>query len=165
MTDEEKIGFYLAAEEIRGRLGLSRGAAEKKLRELCASGEVRSWKQPYTIVRGEPQGEGPPERIVPSEWRTVEVDLAIDADGCENFVNVSKEDFEYWLTGIKAMSQRDAAILKRLRAGERPPKVPWKKFCNAIRTDAGGSTNGRLARGFSDKQIRRTVEKLDMRTS
>jgi hypothetical protein len=165
----EWINFYLAADKICERLGLSRGAARKTLQELCASREVRSQKQPYSMVGNEFQGEGPPVQILPAEWRTTEVDLTIDADGCRYLVDVSKEDFEYWLgnqTAIKALSPRDAAILKRLRAGERPPKVvPWKKFCNDIRRDAGGLTNGRPARGFSDKQIRRTVEKLDKRTS
>jgi hypothetical protein len=87
--DEARLSFYFAVEEIERRRGISRGAAQRTLREWCASGDIRSWKQPYSLVRGEPQEEGPWERIEPSEWKTREVDLTTDADGCNYFVQVS----------------------------------------------------------------------------
>jgi hypothetical protein len=92
----DEMHFYFAVQEIERRLGFSRGAAEKRLRELCASGEVRSWKKPYLDVGG---GYAQPmapewERVLPSEWKTREVDLAADADGYENCVRVSKVDLE-----------------------------------------------------------------------
>ena len=49
--DEDQTSFYSAAQEIERRFGLSPGAAQAKLRELCASGEVRSVKQPYSCSR------------------------------------------------------------------------------------------------------------------
>ena len=156
----DKKSFYIAANEIGQRHSLSPGAAQTKLRELCASGLVRSWRQPYSMVNGVPEGEGPPERIEPIAWRRNEIDLMTDADGCSYFVDVSMVDLDAQL-GPTKRSPRDAAIIKRLQAGEQPPdKVPWKKFCDNIRDDAEGWIDNRQrpALGFSNKQIQRAVK-------
>jgi hypothetical protein len=61
--------FAVAAEEIRTRLGMSLGFAETKLRELCASGNVRSIK--YNNYSEGPSDMTEPEEpvlIKPSEW-------------------------------------------------------------------------------------------------
>jgi hypothetical protein len=98
MRDEPWIDFHFAVGEARKRLGLSRGAAEKKLQDACASREIRTWKEPYSLTaRGEPQGEGPPVFVPAAEWRATEVDQATDEDGCHYWVRISKEDFEFWL--------------------------------------------------------------------
>jgi hypothetical protein len=52
MHDEPWLSFYTASQEIERRLGLSKGAAQKKLREACASGDPRSRKQPYAWING-----------------------------------------------------------------------------------------------------------------
>jgi hypothetical protein len=97
VIDEPWLSFYFAAQEIEERLGLSRGAAQAKLREACATGEVRSLKQPYVMIIFQPVMKGPRERIKPSEWRLDEIDLMIDADGYAYFVDVSERDFLFWL--------------------------------------------------------------------
>ena len=94
---DDHLAFYSACQEIERSLGISPGQAQAKLRELCRSGEVRSWREPYSIQGGEPQGEGPSERIEPSEWRQREIDLMTDSDGCRYFVSVSETDFQKWL--------------------------------------------------------------------
>jgi hypothetical protein len=102
MMREPCVHFLSAAEEIHKQLGLSRGAAQKRLREVCASGEIRAWKEPYSLtVRGEPQGEGPPEFVNAAEWRATEVDQATDEDGCHYWVRLSEEDFKYWFSQRK----------------------------------------------------------------
>jgi hypothetical protein len=93
---DDQLAFLLGAQQIE-RLGMTPGAAQAKLRELCASGEVRSWGEPYSMLNGEPQGEGPSKRIEPSEWRQREIDLMTDSDGCRYFVNVSRPDLLGWL--------------------------------------------------------------------
>ena len=94
---DDQQSFFFAVQEIKTALGISSGAAQMKLRELCKSGEVRSWKQPYSMRWREPHGEGPSERIQPSEWRHHEIDLMTDSDGCKYFVDVSKTDLGDWL--------------------------------------------------------------------
>jgi len=95
--DEPWLSFYFAAQEIEERLGLSRGAAQAQLRQVCATGEVRSKKQPYTMVIFQPKVEGPWEQITPGEWRLEEIDLMIDGAGRAYFVDVSERDFLFWL--------------------------------------------------------------------
>jgi hypothetical protein len=97
MTEKEWLSFHSAAQEIERIKGVSRGKAQSILRQLCATGEVRSVKEPYSIVNNEPQGEGPPERIEPSEWRNRDIDLMTDSDGCRYLVDVSEADLRHWL--------------------------------------------------------------------
>jgi hypothetical protein len=162
MIDDDQLAFFFAAQEIGRRLGLSPGAAQAKLRERCASGDVRSWKEPYSMVGGQPQGEGPPVLIEPSEWKVREVDLAAEVDGCKNFVNVSKIDLESWLkqqtTLRNSNSARDTAIIKQLKNGLRPGKnIQWKVFCEQIRKARKANET---ERGFSDETIENVTKKL-----
>jgi hypothetical protein len=156
----DEIAFLFAVREIERRLGLPPGAAESKLREWCASGDVRSWSRPYSWVNGRPQEEGDRERVEPSAWRSREIDLMIDSNGCEYFVEVSSVDLEHQLHRLAAQpanSRRDVAILVRLKAGDCPPKsISWKVFCERIRKDCGGERG----RGFSDETITKTTRKL-----
>ena len=56
----------------------------------------------------------------------------------------------------ETLSPRDAAIAKCLKEGDDPPRtIPWKRFCEKIRTAAGGYIDRNPALGFSDKQIER----------
>src|SRR5947209_8060317 len=98
---EPLISFHDAVTKITRELGISYGKAQSMLRQACAVGEIRSHKEPYSIVDNEPQGEGPPERIEPSEWRVSEIDMMTDADGCNYFVHVDRADFQHWLDSQK----------------------------------------------------------------
>jgi hypothetical protein len=90
--DEQWCNFYVMADEIRRCESVSRGVAERTLRELCATGDVRSIK-----FNGDDAMEEYPsdvELIRPSEWVKDQVDLAV---GEEIWVYVSEADAEYWL--------------------------------------------------------------------
>jgi hypothetical protein len=155
--DDDRLNFYFAALEIARRSGLSPGAAQAELRRHCASGEVRSWKQPYSIVAGEPQDQGPPERIKPSEWKNLEIDLATDADGYNCFVDVSKIDLEQQIGKGQEPTQRDDEIIRQLRKGRQPGKnITWKAFCEIIRK---ACIAGCSDRGFSDETIENVTRK------
>ena len=82
------FNFYWIADVIVEREGVSRGVAERTLRELCATGDVRSVRcdaiEPEAIE---------PEIIRPSEWVKDQVDLA--DDGLATFVSAG--DVQYWL--------------------------------------------------------------------
>jgi hypothetical protein len=97
MTERAWLSFDFAANEIGQRLGVSGGVARRMLRNVCASGDVRSQRQPFNPATG--IDEGPPEPIKPSDWTQREVDLECDADGCKYFVDVDEADFWYWLNG------------------------------------------------------------------
>ena len=107
---DDQLAFLFGAQRIERSLGMTPGAAETKLRELCASGEVRSWREPYSMLKGEPQGEGPSEIIELSEWRQRAIDRMTDSDGCKYFVSVSKIDLLGWL---KKQSRKAAPSHKR----------------------------------------------------
>jgi hypothetical protein len=115
---DDQQSFFFAVQEIKTALGISSGAAQARLRELCKSGEVQSWKQPYSMRWNEPHGEGPSERIQPSEWREREIDLMTDSDGCKYFVDVSKTDLLAWLS-----SNKKAVGKKAKPASKRPRDV------------------------------------------
>jgi hypothetical protein len=156
--DDDRMDFHFAVQEIEHRLGLSRGAAQAKLRELCASGVVRSWKRPYEIVENYALPVGEPERVLPSEWKSREVDLATDADGYKNFVDVSKLDLEQQIGKGQESPPRDAEIMRQLRKDRQPGKdIAWKAFCGIIR-EACNSGHGE--RGFSDERIRHRTKEL-----
>jgi hypothetical protein len=71
------INFYEAVSQIKARLGISDGKAESMLRQACASGEIRSQKEPYTVMDGwQAVSAGPPEVIEPREWREHEIDMS-----------------------------------------------------------------------------------------
>src|SRR3974377_508849 len=97
MKADDWLDFQEAAPQGASRVRMSPGAAQAKRRELCGSGSVRSWKEPYSFVAHQPQGEGPPVHIEPSEWRQREIDVMTDRDGCKYWVDVSKIDLEHSL--------------------------------------------------------------------
>ena len=104
------IQFHEAVSQIKARLGVSRGKAEAMVRQACASpGVIRSEKEPYSMVGSQPQGEGPPEPIEPSEWCEREIDMMTDKDGCSYWVKVDKADFEFWLNAQSAPKPKKRA--------------------------------------------------------
>jgi hypothetical protein len=134
MTDDDDnwLPFHFAAMEIKAARGVSLGKAKAMLRELCAS-EIGSRKQPYSIVNGEPRGEGPPEPIAPHEWREHAVDMMADDDGCNYFVDVNVADFRYSLK-LKQKQKRPAVgkqprILKLLAEKFQGKRVPDPAYC------------------------------------
>jgi hypothetical protein len=95
MNERTWLDFSLAADEVEKQLGVSGGEARRMLRQACASGAVRSQRQPYNPSTG--IEEGPPEPAKPSDWNHDQVDLVRDADGCRYFVDLDEADFRYWL--------------------------------------------------------------------
>jgi hypothetical protein len=95
LRERRWLDFYNAADQIVWRLAVSEGVAQTMLREACASGVIRSQREPYDPVTKE--GQAPPEFVKPSEWSKDQVDLMTDKDGCAFFVDVDEDDFRYWL--------------------------------------------------------------------
>ena len=89
---DDWIAFGEAAWRIEGRLNVSVGHSQVTLRNLCASGEVRSVRIEYDIDPSDDPDATPVEvkMVRPSEWRTTEVDL-------DGVIEVSEGDLEYWL--------------------------------------------------------------------
>jgi hypothetical protein len=90
---EEWIDFYEASEQLRERLSLSRGEAERTLRGLCAGGTVRTLRAVYEVDGSAPVE--PLEIIKPSEWLHDEVDLS--ADDQTTAIEVCEDDLNHWL--------------------------------------------------------------------
>jgi hypothetical protein len=126
------LSFYEAVNEIVRDLRVSRGEAEAMLRQACASGKIVSRKEPYSIVNGERQGEGPPKLIEPSEWRDHEIDRMTDSDGCNYSASVDKSDFQYWRNQQRARPQslppRQQMVIKYLKEWY-PNGVPSPSEC------------------------------------
>src|SRR6516164_2157725 len=89
---DDWIAFGEAAWRIEERLNVSVGHSQVTLRNLCASGEVRSVRIEYDIDPSDDPDATPVEvkMVRPSEWRTTEVDL-------DGVIEVSEGDLEYWL--------------------------------------------------------------------
>jgi hypothetical protein len=120
------LNFYNAADQIVWRLAVSEGVGQTMLREACASGVIRSQREPYDPVTKE--GQAPPEFVKPSEWSKDQVDLMTDKDGCSFFVDVDEGDFRYWLDQQKPppqaqqepslpAQQKPSPLLERLLSG------------------------------------------------
>jgi hypothetical protein len=92
--------FYIAAEVIDCQLDVSRGVAERTLRELCAKGDIRSIRydddQEDLVVAADRDdlAEEEPEFIRPSEWLGKELDLEAKYP---HVVAVSQDDVLYWI--------------------------------------------------------------------
>jgi hypothetical protein len=128
----EWLYFHEAVNEIKHQLRVSPGEAQVKLRQLCASGKIRSQKEPYSIINGRWQDEGPPEGIEPSEWRDHEIDMMTDSDGCKYFVRVSKEDFWHQFPPSKEQTPavgKQPRILKLLADKFGNSRVPDRGLC------------------------------------
>jgi hypothetical protein len=156
---EEWTRFDCGVGAIRRRLGLSIGASEKILRELCGDGTIRCVRQKFDCENAEPDGRW--RFIRPSEWRQTEMDFEHVDDV---FIGVNDDDLAYWLNAqspepILPKHPRDAAIIKRLKAGERPGKagLGWKTFRENVRKDCGAKAEDR---GFSDETIDDVTRKL-----
>jgi hypothetical protein len=89
---DDWIAFSEAAQKIEKRLNVSVGHSQVTLRNLCASGEVRSVRIKYDIDPSDDSDATPVEvkMVRPSEWRITEVDL-------DDIIEVSEGDLEYWL--------------------------------------------------------------------
>jgi hypothetical protein len=158
---DDQLAFFFGAKEIERSLGVSLGFAQARLRELCASGEVRSWGEPYSMLNGEPQSEGPSKRIEPSEWRQRDFDLTTDSDGCKFFVNVSKADLEYWLN-----NNRKKAVGKKPKPASKLPRDVAKQAINALWANGipDTLTNGRLVKQVGDWLKQRNVRDISRET-
>jgi hypothetical protein len=86
---ENWLQFSFAAAEVRDRLGLTLGAAERTLRQLCASGVVRAIRLQVDKI-GEPSYEEEPIFIAHNEWSAASIDHL-------GWVEVSENDPRYWL--------------------------------------------------------------------
>jgi hypothetical protein len=158
MDEEEWITFYDASHEVEQTFGISRAAAQKRLRQACADQLITSKKAPYE----KDAGLFPIEfwsPVAPGEWRQREVDYdGPDKDRCEIAVMLRETDYRYWLKQQCApQSDRDAAIAKRLSKHIPGRDMPWKRFCDDIRKDCGASPT---TRGFSDETIENITRQL-----
>ena len=164
VTGAHWLSIWDAIDLVMERDQLSIGAAQATLCEAGASGMVRTM-----------HGRTPLEAAL---WRHGVMDL----DEGELIVHggmlryrpqVSAEDLAYWLanrakattaprkarrtSGPKPVKARDDAVAFRLAAGERPAlNVVWKAFCHSVRIDCNAKASDR---GFSDRAIRREVER------
>jgi hypothetical protein len=103
---EDWFNFYWLADVIVAQVGVSRGVAERTLRNLCAVGDIRS----ITIDVTEEDEQGPdPEIIKPSEWAKDQVDLTV---GDWVWVFVSGGDVQYWLDTQAKASGRPVKLLR-----------------------------------------------------
>jgi hypothetical protein len=97
------FNFHWIANEIVEQQGVSKGVAERTLRELCATGDVRSMKADG--VNDQPEGA---EIIRPSEWVKDQVDLTVSPP---IWVFVSAFDAQYWLNKQAEASGRPSKEL------------------------------------------------------
>jgi hypothetical protein len=100
MDEEEWITFYDASHEVEQTFGISRAAAQKRLRQACADQLITSRKAPYEKDAGlYPTEFWSP--VAPGEWRQREVDYdGPDKDGCEIVVMLREADYRHWLSGL-----------------------------------------------------------------
>jgi hypothetical protein len=103
---EDWFNFYWIADVIVGREGVSRGIAERTLRNLCAVGDVRSVR----LDASTDDEQGPdPEIIRPSEWAKEQIDLTV---GDWIWVFVSGGDVQYWLDTQARAAGRPIKLLR-----------------------------------------------------
>jgi len=87
---DDWIAFGEAAWRIEERLNVSVGHSQVTLRNLCASGEVRSVRIEYDIDPSDDPDATPVEvkMVRPSEWRITEV-------GLDGITEVSEGDLDH----------------------------------------------------------------------
>jgi hypothetical protein len=138
------LPFHEAVEEIERALSVSRGKAEVLLRQVCSTGEIKSRKQPFLIVKGAWwQAQTPePEIIERHEWRDHDIDVMTDSNGCHYSVDVEKSDFEDWLQRQTKRQPKKAVgkvprILKLLDDKFKGEPVPDPAYCprNPLKAD------------------------------
>jgi len=69
LIDRNWLFFYTAAAEVAKRLGLSAGKAQRMLREVCATGDIRTTQM---VLRN---GTWVKEPTKPSDWAKDEIDI------------------------------------------------------------------------------------------
>jgi hypothetical protein len=116
---EEWVYFHWAADKIGDKLAITPGAAQARLRKLCASGEIRtmmSWDNEE------------PETISPSQWRDEDVDLIAPLDFLT--VAVNRSDLRRWLDQqpTQAAGGKQSRVA-RLLAEMFPAGVPTRADC------------------------------------
>jgi hypothetical protein len=111
------VGWWLfpwATEKIKDALNISMGAANVRLRQLCASGEVRSIRYDDTDVVDAAEGSESeeefewkaselPEYIKPAEWRNEEIDLTRPGI----VICVSEDDVKHWIKSQGPLKEED----------------------------------------------------------
>ena len=100
--DENWVHFHQAAEELANRLEISIGTAQRRLRELCSTGDIRSIRYREKLDEDLEFSEfaEEPRIIKPKEWLTDQIDLTAEAEETEfevTHVDVSENDTVYWL--------------------------------------------------------------------
>jgi hypothetical protein len=158
---DDQLPFFFGAQQIERSLAISPGASQAKLRELCKSGEVRSWREPYSMQGGEPQGEGPRERIEPSLWRQREIDLMTDSDGCKFFVSVSKTDLDDWLDNNRKKAVGKRPLVRELLAAMYPDGVPDPPFCVRKTLVADLRKCDRRLRSLDEDTLKKAIEEYN----
>jgi hypothetical protein len=116
--------FSWVTSEIAERESLSLGVAERTLRELCATGDVRSIRY-YAM----PDEEREPETIRPSEWVKDQVDLVADI---WTWIFVSADDVQYWLDDLAKAAGRPVKKLS-LRDEPTEPTSPTSATARTAR--------------------------------
>jgi hypothetical protein len=168
IADDDWLNFHFAAEEIRTKLAVSRGKAQLILRQLCASGEIRSQKQPHTTLPHHEflRGEGPPEMIEPREWREHEIDAMTDDVGCKYAVDVSKSDFQHWLDtpkAAKAKVGKQPLIMKYLAEMFPNERVPDPAYYPRDRLRAELLERDPSLTPLDMKTLKRAIKKHDLK--
>jgi hypothetical protein len=114
--DEPWVIFDFARYQIQRHLDLSTGKAQRTLRELCASGDVRAIQ--YDLY--DPDTDN--EHIKPSEWLKEEVDLRGQT------VGVSCWDVEHWLYSqnpIEEPAKAEGRTSKKRELVQQAIKALW----------------------------------------
>jgi hypothetical protein len=133
LMDSEWFFFHTAANVIAERLGVSGGVAEKMLRELCASGDIRSKQAVNTDDRGWRD-----EILKPSEWSKDQMDIEWlrrddvlaeklseeDPEDGPIGVLVNGDDFRYWLNKQSVLEVNCSFTISRTAAKPKRGKVP-----------------------------------------
>jgi hypothetical protein len=138
---EHWVHFHEAAQEAAKHLEISIGSAERRLREQCASGDIRSIR--YTITYDEDDRIAflkHPCRVKPSEWQD-QLDVVADLESDElkeilAWIDVSHDDVVYWITEelVAAGKLRDAPKPAAARGGKVPRIIAHlaKRFPNGV---------------------------------
>jgi hypothetical protein len=124
---DDWLPFPYAIDEIVERLGVSIGAAQRMLREACASGDVRSQRTLIDLRGRQIVAAEATEIVKPSDWPKEQVDLAEEAPGLEYVVEVDPDDFRYWLDQ-QAQPKRPGDIIEAKPAKaktEAPSLADW----------------------------------------
>jgi hypothetical protein len=122
------VHFHDAAQFAAKELEISIGSAERRLREQCASGDVRSVR--YKVHHEQPDESEflrDPERVKPSEWLKDQLDIAAEAEDDElnqvyAWIDVSEDDVVYWIVeeAVKAGKLSEAPKPAAARGGKVP---------------------------------------------